>query len=102
MSQTLIQIFDPPLCCSTGVCGPDVDPELVRVAAQVEKWKSQGHEVQRHNLGHEPLAFVQNAEVKRILDEKGVDALPLVFVDGSLVAEGTYPGEDAVPKAATE
>jgi hypothetical protein len=21
-----VQVFDPPMCCSTGVCGPEVDP----------------------------------------------------------------------------
>ena len=31
-----IEIFDPAMCCSTGVCGPSVNPELIRVAAVVE------------------------------------------------------------------
>jgi len=25
-----IEIFDPAMCCSSGVCGPSVDPKLVR------------------------------------------------------------------------
>jgi len=31
-----IQVLDPPRCCSTGVCGPNVDPELVRFAADLD------------------------------------------------------------------
>ena len=31
--MTHLQVFDPPMCCSTGVCGPQVDPELPRFAA---------------------------------------------------------------------
>ena len=27
-----LEIFDPAMCCSTGVCGPSVDPELLRVS----------------------------------------------------------------------
>ena len=30
-----VEIFDPAMCCSTGVCGPGVDPELTRVASAV-------------------------------------------------------------------
>ena len=32
-----IEIFDPAMCCSTGVCGPGVDPELLRMATMVSK-----------------------------------------------------------------
>jgi len=42
-----IQVFDPPLCCSTGVCGTDVDPELVRFAADLDWLAKQGVEVER-------------------------------------------------------
>ncbi|MDH3390414.1 MAG: arsenic metallochaperone ArsD family protein, partial [Desulfobulbaceae bacterium] len=30
-----IEIYDPPMCCPTGVCGPNVDPELVQFAADL-------------------------------------------------------------------
>ena len=26
-----IDIYDPPMCCSSGLCGPTLDPMLVRV-----------------------------------------------------------------------
>lgn len=28
----LVQVYDPPMCCTTGACGPDVDPVLPRFA----------------------------------------------------------------------
>jgi hypothetical protein len=28
-----LDVFDPPLCCPAGVCGPRVDPVLPRFAA---------------------------------------------------------------------
>jgi hypothetical protein len=37
-----IQVFDPALCCSTGVCGAEVDDTLVRFAADVEWLKRRG------------------------------------------------------------
>ncbi len=32
-----IQIFDPTLCCSTGVCGVEVDQTLVRFARNLNE-----------------------------------------------------------------
>ncbi len=29
--MSVIEIFDPAMCCSTGVCGPSIDTELMRV-----------------------------------------------------------------------
>ena len=61
--KTFVEVFDPAMCCSTGVCGPDVDPRLVHFAADLDYLKSQGVDVQRHNLAHEPGHFVRGAVV---------------------------------------
>ena len=45
-----IQIFDPALCCSTGVCGVEVDQNLVNFAADVDWAKQHGAQVERFNL----------------------------------------------------
>jgi hypothetical protein len=88
--QTL-QIFDPAMCCSTGVCGPEVDTKLVQFAADLDWLKSQGVIVQRHNLSQNPAAFVENEAVKAALTEKGEAALPLLLVNGKVTATGHYP-----------
>lgn len=28
-----IEIFDPAMCCPTGLCGPNINPDLMRIAA---------------------------------------------------------------------
>lgn len=85
-----LQIFDPAMCCSTGVCGPSVDQSLVKLAADVGFLKSRGVQVDRFNLAHQPEAFTANPLV---LAEMGPEAehLPLFVVDGEVVAKGTYP-----------
>ena len=88
--QTL-QIFDPAMCCSTGVCGPEVDTKLVHFAADLDWLKSQGVIVQRHNLSQNPAAFVENEAVRTALTEKGESALPLLLVNGKIAATGRYP-----------
>ncbi len=88
--QTL-QIFDPAMCCSTGVCGPEVYTKLVQFAADLEWLKSHGVIVQRHNLSQNPAAFVENKVVQAALTEKGEVALPLLLVNGKVTATGHYP-----------
>ena len=90
----LIQVYDPPLCCSTGACGPNVDPALVRFAGLLSQIAAGGVKVERYNLAQQPLAFVQNPAVKALLDSTGTDALPAIFIDGALALKGTYPDEE--------
>jgi hypothetical protein len=91
-----IQIFDKPMCCSTGVCGPQVDPVLPRFAADLEWLKGQGHSVERFNLAQQPAAFTENRDVRQELKTRGTDCLPLIVVDGQIVSRGQYPSRDAL------
>ncbi|WP_028456045.1 arsenite efflux transporter metallochaperone ArsD [Chitinilyticum litopenaei] len=86
-----IQIFDPALCCSTGVCGVDVDQQLVAFAADVDWARQQGVQIERFNLAQEPLAFAGNATVKAFLERSGAEALPLILLDGEVALAGRYP-----------
>ena len=89
--MTTLQVFDKPMCCSTGVCGPQVDPVLPKFAADLAWLKDQGVTVERYNLSQNPQVFVSHADVKDALAE-GVDrALPLVRVDGHIMTKGVYP-----------
>jgi hypothetical protein len=89
----LLQVYDPPLCCSTGVCGPTVDPVLPRFAGLLAQLTGAGVKVERYNLAQQPLAFVQNPAVKALLDHPGVSALPAIFIDGQLALQGGYPDQ---------
>ncbi|MEX1186908.1 MAG: arsenite efflux transporter metallochaperone ArsD [Gemmatimonadaceae bacterium] len=89
--MTIIQVYDPALCCSTGVCGLDVDQALVSFSADVDWARQNGAEIERFNLAQQPLAFAENATVKAFLDRSGQDALPLVLTDGEMALAGRYP-----------
>ena len=86
-----VRVFDPALCCSTGICGADVDPALINIAADIEWLKSQGVPVERYNLAQEPQAFIQAQQVKSALDTIGNDALPVTMIDETVVMTGRYP-----------
>jgi hypothetical protein len=91
---TSVKVFDPAMCCSTGICGPSVDPDLVRFAADLDWLASEGVSVERFSLSQRPDAFVAHVEVTQALQERGDAALPLILVDGRKVIEGAYPSRD--------
>ncbi|MDG4658232.1 arsenite efflux transporter metallochaperone ArsD [Ectobacillus antri] len=86
-----IEIFDPAMCCPTGVCGPSIDPELIRISVAVQNLQKKGVDIVRYNLGSEPDAFVNNEVISQLLMEKGPDVLPIVLVDGTAIKEQGYP-----------
>lgn len=89
--MTQIQVFDPALCCSTGVCGVEVDQALVDFSADVAWATAQGGQVERFNLAQAPMAFADNPVVKAFLARSGPEALPLILVDGQIALAGRYP-----------
>ena len=89
--MSYIQVFDPALCCSTGVCGTDVEQSLVTFAADVEWARQQGAAIDRFNLAQEPTAFATNPAVLRLLERSGQKVLPVVLVDGEVAMAGRYP-----------
>jgi hypothetical protein len=92
-----IQVYDPSMCCSTGICGTNIDPDLVNFAAMLVQLGKRGIQIERHNLGQQPMAFVQNPAVKALLESDGAEALPFIFWDGQLKLKGRYPTKDERP-----
>lgn len=86
-----IQVFDPALCCSSGVCGTDVDQRLVDFSADVTWAKQLGLVIERFNLAQQPMAFAENTAVKDLLERSGESALPVTLVDGEVAFAGRYP-----------
>ncbi|MEI7455330.1 MAG: arsenite efflux transporter metallochaperone ArsD [Nitrosomonadales bacterium] len=86
-----LQIFDPALCCSTGVCGTDIDQALVGFSADADWLKRAGGTLERFNLAQQPMAFAQNAVVRAYLERSGAEGLPLVLLGGEIALAGRYP-----------
>ena len=91
MSPATLHVFDPPMCCPTGSCGPDPDPALARFSADLAWLERQGVLVERYNLGREPEVFARNPVVADAFRRRSLAALPLVLAGGEIVSEGGYP-----------
>jgi len=98
--MTSIRVFDPAMCCSTGICGPSVDARIVRFAADLDWLESQGIAVERFNLSQQPAAFVEDAAVKEVLETMGEAGLPLVKVNGEIRSRGLYPSRHELAEMA--
>ena len=98
--MTHIEVFDPPMCCSSGVCGPSVDPLLAAFAADVEWLSAQGVTVARHNLSQDPQPFVSNTRVLDLMQREGNECLPIVLVNGEELGHGAYPRREELARAA--
>lgn len=92
-----IQVYDPAMCCSTGICGTDIDPDLVNFAGMLSQLGTHGIKIERYNLGQQPMAFAQNPAVKALIDKEGVEVLPIIFWDGEVQLKGRYPSKDERP-----
>lgn len=89
--MTTITVYDPAMCCSTGICGADVDQKLIELAADLDWLKAQGVTVRRFGLSREPSEFAANDIIRQIIQESEGDDLPAFMVDGDLKAKARYP-----------
>lgn len=90
ITMSKLEVFEPAMCCPTGVCGVSVDPVLVQFNADLQALQDEGIQVVRHSLSHDAAAFAANPTVVKEM-EAGMDRLPIVAVDGRVVSTGMYP-----------
>lgn len=94
-----VEIFDPPLCCPTGLCGPTLDPVLLDVNEMVLKLQARGVKLQRYLMSAQPQAFMANPQVFQLIRERQLAALPITVVNGQVIKIGAYPSLDEVRAA---
>lgn len=93
-----IEIYDPAMCCSSGLCGPSIDPVLLKMNEAVLALKKQGIEVERFNLAQQPKEFMANKTVAELLHKNGKKVLPITVVNGEVFRTGGYPDYEELCK----
>jgi Arsenical resistance operon protein ArsD len=86
-----VELFDPPMCCPTGLCGPTVDQTLLDVNEMILALQAEGATVERYQMTSQPQAFLNNAAVMRLVREKQLAALPITVALGRVLKVGAYP-----------
>jgi hypothetical protein len=97
-----VEIFDPPMCCPTGLCGPTLDQTLLDVDEWVLGLQGEGRRVERYQMMSHPHAFLGNTEVMTLVRERQLDALPITVVRGRVVKSGAYPTASEIRTALEE
>lgn len=90
-SETDLEIFDPPMCCPTGLCGPAIDQELLDVGEMIRQLQNDGYRVERYQMTTHPGKFTDNPEVMGLIREKQMAALPIIILHGKIISDGRYP-----------
>lgn len=98
-TSTAVEMFDPPMCCPTGVCGPALDQTLLDVSDMILALQAEGVAVSRYQMTSQPQAFLSNAAVMQLMRERELAALPITVVGGHIVKVGEYPTLEEVRKA---
>jgi DNA mismatch repair ATPase MutS len=86
-----IEIFDPPMCCPTGLCWPTLDQTLLDVNEMILTLQKEKVHVERYQMTSHPNVFLNNAEVMKLIREKQMEALPITVVRGGIIKAGAYP-----------
>ena len=91
-----VVIYEPAMCCETGVCGTSVDPELLRMSSFIKNLVKEGYDIVRFNLSSAPKEFANNEKIKNLIKDKGEEVLPVTSVDGEFVITGRYPTNEEI------
>lgn len=87
----IISIYEPPLCCSTGVCGPEPDKVLIDFQNTINALTKHGYEIKRYAINQQPLAFTKSDAIKNIIKEKGISVLPVTIIYDEIFKTEAYP-----------
>lgn len=91
-----VEFFEPPMCCSTGLCGPAPDKTLVQLSEDIGKLKEKYSDVtvERYMISQQPLKFRDNEEVYKLVKEHSKDVLPITALNGRVIKTRKYPAFD--------
>ncbi|WP_226041258.1 arsenic metallochaperone ArsD family protein [Natrinema sp. DC36] len=80
-------LYEEAMCCSTGVCGPDHDDELLEVSAALDQLEEAFDiEVSRANMQHDIDRFLETERIADLVDEHGPSILPITVLDDAGLA----------------
>lgn len=93
-----MSIYEPAMCCETGLCGVGIDSELLRISTTLSNLKKKGINIKRFNLSNFPQEFIKNEEINKLIMSDGVESLPATVVEGKIIKTKTYPTNAEIAK----
>lgn len=86
-------IYDGAMCCTTGVCGPEPDQELIEFNKILKKLQKEFKDlnVKRASISFNMPLFLENTEISQLVKENGPDILPITTINEKIIAKQRYP-----------
>ena len=99
--QKKLRIFEGMLCCSTGLCGPEPDQALIQLSEDVKKLQVEfpDESIIRASLSFNAKAFLDYPEVLKMVKDVGTSILPIIVLDGKILAKQRYMTYDEMRAA---
>lgn len=92
MAKINLIIYEGAMCCSTGVCGPEPNKELIEFNETLKKLRSEFKELNaiRASMSFNLNMFLENEEISQLVKKKGTSILPITTVNGKIIAKQKY------------
>ena len=86
-------IYEGAMCCSTGVCGPEPDKELIEFNQTLKKIQSEFKElnITRANMSFNMRLFLENKQIFGLIKEEGPEILPIITLNDTVILKQKYP-----------
>jgi hypothetical protein len=104
MTKTDLRIYEGPMCCSTGICGPEPDKVLIEFNETLQKIQREFNDVNvvRASISFNVNLFLEKNEIIELVKEQGPEVLPITMINGSIIAKQCYMPYDELKKALEE
>jgi len=97
MVKVEIKIFEPTMCCPGGGCGPAPDEILLKfseVLKMIGKKYGQDVSIERGSINQNSSLFFSDQDILMIINEEGMQTLPITKINGNIAFKGVYPTFD--------
>ena len=101
MAKKDLLIYEGPMCCSTGICGPEPDKTLIEFNETLKKLQKEfkGLRITRANMSSNIGMFRENKDILQLVQANGLDVLPITTIDGRIVSKQRYLKYEELRKA---
>ena len=93
MKRVEIKIFEPAMCCPGGGCGsgPNGTLKLSKTLEIIGKKYGQNISIARGSMNQNSSLFFDDEEVLTLINEEGMQLLPITKINGNIAFKGVYP-----------
>lgn len=92
MVKINLVIYEGAMCCSTGVCGPEPNKELIELNEALKRLRNEFKELNavRASISFNLNLFLENQEISQLVKENGPGVLPITTINGKIIARKKY------------